>query len=152
MKKFVIAVVLVTGIGFQPIIQPAWAHEPGSYESPIVEQRVKRFKQSGGDIQAIFKKHLGAGHFTAIKDAAARMAAWGDEMPDAFPSGSNSIGADKAIWENFSDFEAKAKSFAAAARALETAAASGDAGATKKAAQMVGASCKSCHESYRIKH
>ena len=31
------------------------AHEPGTYESPIVEQRVKRFKQSGADIQAIFK-------------------------------------------------------------------------------------------------
>lgn len=34
----------------------AIAHEPGSYESPIVEKRVKRFKQSGGDIQSVFKK------------------------------------------------------------------------------------------------
>lgn len=136
----------------QPASHSALAHEPGTYESPIVEQRVKRFKQSGGDIQAIFKKHLGAGDFTAIQEAAARMAVWGDEMPDAFPAGSDSIGADPAIWDNKSDFDAKAEEFAAAARALQTAAASGDGKATKKAAQMVGASCKTCHQSYRIKH
>jgi cytochrome c556 len=151
MEKLLIAAVLGAVIGLAPA-SSALAHEPGTYESPIVEQRVKRFKQSGGDIQAIFKKHLGAGNFAAIQDAAARMAAWGDDMPDAFPAGSNSIGADKVIWKNFSDFEAKAQVFGDAARALKAAAASGDAGATKKAAQMVGASCKSCHESYRIKH
>jgi cytochrome c556 len=151
MEKLLIAAVLGAVIGLAPA-SSALAHEPGTYESPIVEQRVKRFKQSGGDIQAIFKKHLGAGNFATIQDAAVRMAAWGDDMPDAFPAGSNSIGADKAIWKNFSDFEAKAQVFGDAARALKAAAASGDAGATKKAAQMLGASCKSCHESYRIKH
>ena len=151
MEKLLIAAVLGAVIGLAPA-SSALAHEPGTYESPIVEQRVKRFKQSGGDIQAIFKKHLGAGNFATIQDAAVSMAAWGDDMPDAFPAGSNSIGADKAIWKNFSDFEAKAQVFGDAARALKAAAASGDAGATKKAAQMVGASCKSCHESYRIKH
>jgi cytochrome c556 len=148
MKKTVAVLVLATGLG----VMPALAHEPGTYESPIVEERVKRFKQSGGDIQAIFKKHLGAGNFAAIEAAAARMADWGDEMPAAFPAGSNSVGADAAIWQDFADFEAKAARFASAARTLKTAAASGNAGATKKAAQAVGASCKSCHQSYRIKH
>ena len=128
------------------------AHEPGTYESPIVEQRVKRFKQSGADIQAIFKKHMGAGNFTAIEKAAWMMAAWGEEMPDAFPADSNSVGADPAIWENFSDFESKADAFAKAATELKAAAASGNAGAVKKAAQAVGGTCKSCHQSYRIKH
>ena len=130
----------------------ALAHEPGTYESPIVEQRVKRFKQSGADIQAIFKKHMGAGNFAAIEQAATRMAAWGEEMPDTFPTGSNSVGADPAIWENFSDFENKAAAFAKAAAELKTAAASGNARAVKKAAQAVGGTCKSCHQSYRIKH
>ena len=100
------------------------AHEPGTYESPIVEQRVKRFKQSGADIQAIFKKHMGAGNFTAIEKAAELMAAWGEEMLDAFPAGSNSVGADPAIWENFSDFESKADAFAKATTELKAAAAS----------------------------
>ena len=58
MEKLLIAAVLGAVIGLAPA-SSALAHEPGTYESPIVEQRVKRFKQSGGDIQAIFKKHLG---------------------------------------------------------------------------------------------
>lgn len=148
MKKTLAVLGLAIGLGAMPAI----AHEPGTYESPIVEERVKRFKQSGGDIQAIFKKHLGAGNFAAIEAAAARMADWGDDMPDAFPAGSNSVGADAAIWQDFADFEAKAARFASAARTLKAAAASSDARATKKAAQAVGASCKSCHQSYRIKH
>ena len=151
METLLLAAVLGAVIGLAPA-SSALAHEPGTYESPIVEQRVKRFKQSGGDIQAIFKKHLGAGNFATIQDAAVRMAAWGDEMPDAFPAGSNSIGADPAIWKDFADFTEKSEAFAKAARALQAAAAAGNGGATKKAAQMVGASCKSCHESYRIKH
>ena len=128
------------------------AHEPGSYESPIVEKRVKRFKQSGGDIQAVFKKHLPAGDYAAIEAAAGRMAAWADDMPDAFPAGSRSVGAKNDIWDNFSDFETKAKAMASAARALQTAAASGDKGAVAGAAKRVGGTCKSCHDSYRIKH
>jgi len=150
MRKSVLSLILSAAL-----VVPATgalAHEPGTYESPIVEQRVKRFKQSGGDIQAIFKKHMGAGNFAAIEEAAARMAAWGAEMPDAFPAGSKSVGAEPAIWENFSDFENKAEAFAKAAAKLKTAAASGNAGAVKKAAQAVGGKCKSCHQSYRIKH
>ncbi|MGI9438317.1 MAG: c-type cytochrome [Parvibaculales bacterium] len=131
---------------------PVWAHEPGSYESPIVEQRVKRFKQSGGDIQAIFKQHIGKKNFVAIEQAALRMAAWGRQMPDAFPEGSNSVGADPAIWENFSDFKAKSEAFANAAMRLKAVAGSRKIDPIKAAAQAVGASCKSCHESYRIKH
>ncbi|HAT08050.1 MAG TPA: hypothetical protein DCS39_02185 [Rhodobiaceae bacterium] len=128
------------------------AHGPGTYESPIVEQRVERFKQSGADIQAIFKNHMGAGNFVAIDKAAELMAAWGKEMPDFFPAGSNSVGADQAIWKNFPDFEIKADAFAIAATELKAAAASGNAGTVKKAAQAVGGTCKSCHQSYRIKH
>lgn len=146
--RSVAASVLISTLGIQSLM----AHEPGTFESPIVEERVNRFKQSGGDIQAIFKKHLGAGDFAAIEAAALRMAAWGDDMPDAFPAGSNSVGADPSIWENFADFKAKSEAFAAAARQLKAAAGSGDVGVTKSAAQAVGATCKSCHRSYRIKH
>jgi cytochrome c556 len=128
------------------------AHEPGTYESPIVEQRVKRFKQSGADIQAIFKKHIAAGNYEAIEQAALRMASWGRQMPDAFPEGSNSIGADPSIWEDFSDFKNKSDAFADAAMRLKAVAGSRQADAVKGAAQALGATCKSCHQSYRIKH
>ena len=130
----------------------AWAHEPGTYESPIVEERVKRFKQSGADIQAIFKKHIGAGNYVAIEEAALRMAAWGRQMPDTFPEGSSSVGANPDIWENFPDFKNKAEDFDNAAMQLKAVAGSRQAGPVKSAAQAVGATCKSCHQSYRIKH
>ena len=134
------------------VLSSAGAHEPGTYESPIVEQRVAKFKQSGGDIQAVFKKHLPAGDLDAVGAAALRMAAWADEMPDYFPQGSESVGADKALWDDFLDFKTKAKANASAARALSVAARGGDTAQAVTAAKRLGGTCKSCHDSYRIKH
>ena len=150
MRKLIFSLVLSAALAIPPT--SAMAHEPGTYESPIVEQRVKRFKQSGGDIQAIFKKHLAAKNYVAIEQAALRMAAWGRQMPDAFPEGSNSVGADPSIWENFSDFKNKSDAFANAAMRLKAVAGSRQADPVKAAAQALGATCKSCHQSYRIKH
>lgn len=144
------AVLCVSGLSLAAF--SAAAHEPGSYESPIVEKRVKRFKQSGGDIQAVFKKHLPAGDLAAIEAAAGRMAAWADEMPAAFPKGSRSVGANDDLWDNFSDFESKAAAMAAAARNLQSAAAAGDAKSAAAAAKKLGGTCKACHQEYRIKH
>lgn len=157
MKKLLIALgvaaVLSGPIGISVFISgSASAHEPGTYESPTVEKRVKRFKQSGGDIQAVFKKHIPAKDFAAVEEAALRMAAWGDEMPDAFPRGSNSVGARASLWDNFSDFKAKAEAQATAARNLKAAAGSGDASQIVAAAKKLGGTCKACHDSYRIKH
>ena len=150
MRHLSLAVVLTAMVGAIP--SSALAHEPGTYESPIVEQRVTRFKQSGGDIQSVFKKHLPAGNFAAIEEAALRMAAWADEMPDAFPPGSTSVGADNDIWQNFPDFKSKAEAMATAARELKAVAGSADKGMTAAAAKNLGATCKSCHRAYRIKH
>jgi cytochrome c556 len=156
MNKFLysgVALAMLFGVSvISASVMSVSAHEPGSFESPIVEQRVKRFKQSGGDIQAVFKKHLPAGNYMAIEAAAGRMAEWADDMPAAFPSGSPSIGANNDIWENFSDFEARAEAMASAARALQLAAGSGKKRQVAGAAKRLGGTCKSCHESYRIKH
>lgn len=146
--KLLLVAVLATGL----TTVGASAHEPGNYESAIVEERVKRFKLSGSDIQAVFKKHLGAGDFAPIEEAAERMARWADEMPDAFPKGSVSMGADNAIWENFPDFKQKAEEHAAAAWQLKAVAGSGDRDKVLNAAKRVGATCKACHTDYRIKH
>lgn len=131
---------------------PAIAHEPGTYESPIVEQRVKRFKQSGADIQSVFKKHIPAKDFGAIEAAALRIAVWASEMPDAFPAGSTSVGARSTLWENFPDFKAKAEANETAARNLKAAVGSQDMQQIVAAAKKVGATCKSCHDAYRLKH
>jgi cytochrome c556 len=156
MKQFLIAF-SVAGVlaGSASILSgPAMAHEPGTYESPIVEQRVKRFKQSGADIQAVFKKHIPAKDFAAIEAAAQRMAAWADDMPDSFPPGSKSVGARASLWDDFADFKTKAAAQATAARNLQAAASagSGDVAQVAAAAKKLGGTCKACHDAYRIKH
>jgi cytochrome c556 len=117
----------------------------------IVEQRVNRFKSSGSDIQAIFKKHLGADDFVAIDAAASRIGDWADVMPRYFPIGSSSDGAKPEIWLDFDDFTAKAATHAQAARKLSVAAKSGDKAQIVAAAKAMGGTCKSCHQSYRNK-
>lgn len=146
MKKFLIA---ISTMSF--LFTPVWANEAGPYESAIVEQRVKRFKQSGADIQSVFKKHLPAKNFAAIEAAAVRIAVWAAQMPDAFPEGSTSKGARETLWENFSDFKAKAEANEAAARNLKAVAETQDMQKIVAAAQQVGATCKSCHDAYRLK-
>lgn len=147
MKKLLIA---AGTVGF--LFSPAVAHEPGSYESPIVEQRVKRFKQSGADIQSVFKKHIPAKNYGGIEAAALRIAVWASQMPDAFPKGSTSVGARDSLWDNFADFKAKAEANETAARNLKAAVGSRDMQQIVAAAKKVGATCKSCHEAYRLKH
>ena len=120
-------------------------------DAPIVQERVARFKQSGADIQDIFKKYLAVGDATAIAQAAARMAEWGAVLPDYFPVGSSSAGARAEIWQNFPDFKAKAQQYAAAARQLQKIAEQGDMKGVAAQARIVGGTCKACHDSYRIK-
>lgn len=129
---------------------PALAHDPDP--NTVEGQRVAMFKKSGAGIKAVFEQHLPAADFNAIGAYAAEMADWGARMTELFPAGSHSVGARDDIWKNWEDFEAKADQFSEAASELAVAAASGDAGATLGAAKALGAACKSCHESYRIKH
>lgn len=60
-------------------------------------------------------------------------------------------GAKAEIWADYADFSAKAATTAERAQALAAATASGQ-GATMKAFGALGASCKSCHDSYREKN
>lgn len=60
-------------------------------------------------------------------------------------------GAKAEIWTDYADFSAKAATTAERAQALAAATASGQ-GAAMKAFGALGASCKSCHDSYREKN
>ncbi len=132
------------------LVAPALAHDPDP--NTPEGQRVAMFKKSGAGIKAVFEQHLPAGDLDAIGAYAAEMADWGARMTELFPAGSTSIGARESLWENWEDFEAKADQFSEAASELAVAAASGDANAALGAAKALGGACKSCHESYRIKH
>lgn len=53
------------------------------------------------------------------------------------------------VWTNRADFEAKAKSFQEEAVKLQAAAKTGNLDQIKAAADTVGRSCKSCHDTYQ---
>lgn len=54
------------------------------------------------------------------------------------------------IWSNRTAFRAAQDKFAARAEAFEKAAASGDVAAMRSASRLVGASCKGCHDQFRV--
>ena len=67
-------------------------------------------------------------------------------MPQGIPAGSRSV---PAIWDNWSDFEAKAQDFQQAAQALADAATSGGFAAAQSLVQPVAQTCGGCHRTYR---
>lgn len=91
---------------------------------------------------------------TAAKEIGARVAEDARRVPDQFPEGSLSdvSEARDTIWTDFADFEDKSADLATAAAALaERDAASLDRTALAQALKRMGRTCKSCHESYRLK-
>ncbi|MDC3402150.1 cytochrome c [Alphaproteobacteria bacterium] len=149
-NTFVILAGLVALSPFVAMLQTSHAHEPE--EGTVEAERVNGFKASAKGIQAVFKVHLPAKDYAAIAEYAEEMALWGKRLPSLFPEGSESEYADKDIWENWEDFETKAENFVAAAEALSKQAEGGDAKAIAASASALGATCKSCHKPYRIKH
>ncbi|WP_100658378.1 c-type cytochrome [Alteromonas flava] len=84
---------------------------------------------------------------------AVRLEQLGMMMPDYFALNTTAFeldtGALPKIWDNMDDFNAKSAEMVSAAQALQTAVASGDEGAYRKAIGGVGATCKGCHDSYK---
>lgn len=68
---------------------------------------------------------------------------------DTGPQPGVKTGALPIIWTRFSDFRAKHIQFTNAARNLESAASSNNAGNVRTALAALGATCKSCHDVYR---
>jgi len=86
--------------------------------------------------------------------AGARLQILGGLIPEVFMTDTHTFSgtptkAREGIWTNKSDFDAKASDLVKAAADLETAAKSGDADATKKAAAAVGKTCGACHDQFR---
>ena len=73
-------------------------------------------------------------------------------MPTKFPIGSDRPPSEAAtaIWKDFEGFKLAAKENFEAASFLEVTALNGDAEATAKAIKQLAATCKSCHQSYRL--
>ena len=90
-----------------------------------------------------------------VQKAAERLQVLGGMIPEVFTKDTHTFTvttkAREAIWANKSDFDGKANDMVKAAADLETAAKTGDKGATLKAAGAVGKTCGACHDQFRDK-
>lgn len=67
-------------------------------------------------------------------------------MPEGIPAGSRAM---PEIWQNWSDFEARAQDFEKAAQSVAEAAQSGGLGAARDLVRPLQQTCGGCHSSYR---
>lgn len=89
----------------------------------------------------------------AVKTALTTISTSAKAFPDQFPVGSETghdTEASPKIWENPSDFRAKALKLGADADAV-LAAAPTDVAGVMNAMQTLGAECGQCHQTYRLK-
>ena len=117
----------------------------------IVKERMDMFKKNQDNLKAI-KSHIRSGDYESIVKLADEIRDWAVKMPEYFPEGSNEkpSEASPAIWTDFDGFKDAAMKNETAATQLISAAKAGDQKAVVDGFKAVAASCKSCHQSYKL--
>lgn len=122
----------------------------------MIEQRQANFKQIGKAFKGVSDAlKQSTPDVAVIKANASTLAALSTKLPTWFPRGTGKESGVKteaapAIWTKPAEFKAAAEKFAAAASGLRLASA-GDPAQIAPAAGALGATCKGCHESFRVK-
>jgi len=140
---------LLVSLGVAGVAIAATAGLAFGQDDPLA-QREALMKEMGAQAGISVKMIKGESPYdaAAAKAAMDKIAANAAEIPSYFPEGSEGGDALPVIWENFSDFEAKATALKTAA---EAAAAAADQGveAFGPAFGAVGQACGACHQVYR---
>jgi len=127
---------------------PAFAKD--GVTNPVVKTRMDNMQVIRGSMATLGDMASGKVTFDADRatEAKTAMAAAAAQIVPTFqaPETDPVAEAAPAIWETFDDFSAKAEGLVTAAEALDTASLEG----LKAGIGPVGASCKSCHEGYRL--
>jgi len=123
----------------------------------VAEERSKLMKGMGGAMRALKGFVDGRGSAGQASQAAAAIGAAALKIPDVFPPGTGmgmnpKSEAKDVIWEKWDEFTAASALLGDKAAALETALASGDAGAVGAAFADLGKNgCGGCHRQFREK-
>ena len=117
----------------------------------IVKERMDLFKRNKDNLKAI-KAHIGDGNVDAIIPLADEIRDWAARMPDYFPAGSDQKPSEAApaIWSDFDGFKKAAEDNQRAAEMLVVAAKSGDMDTVISGFKSVAATCKSCHNAFKL--
>lgn len=127
---------------------PLAAHE---HANGVVKERMDAMTDMAKRQKAISQRLKSKRDLAKIKPDAEAIAAHAAHIAHLFPAGSTQAPtrARGAIWQNWSDFEKKAKALEAASRTL--AGMSGDDPKMPLAAEAVTRTCTECHETYRAR-
>jgi len=137
------------------------AAAPASKEAAleIMHERHEGMEQIGKSTKTIKRAlDLASPDVAEIQKASATIADLSVKSANWFPQGTGpdvgKTGAKPEIWQTHDDFVAKDRDFAAAAKALNAAVASGNVEAIESSFGNLGKTCKACHEKYRaeMKH
>ena len=117
----------------------------------IIKERMDMFKKNQNNLKAI-KSHIRSEKYESIVKLADEIRDWAVKMPDYFPEGSNEkpSEASPTIWTDFDGFKNAAMKNETTAKQLIAAAKAEDQKAVVDGFKAVAASCKSCHQSYKL--
>ena len=138
-------------IGFILLATPTtfvFAHDGAT---GIVKERMDMFKKNQNNLKVI-KSHIRSKDYDSIMKLADEIRDWAVKMPEYFPEGSNNkpSEASPAIWADFAGFKDAALENEKAAEKLVAAAQAEDQNEVVDSFKAVAASCKSCHQSYKM--
>lgn len=122
--------------------------------SNAVALRVAGYKDLGAAFKGV-NDELRRGSIGQMPGLAKRISAAAKSQYRWYPAGSGpskgiKTAAKPDIWSKPSAFKAAQDRFAAQAKAFQTVAGGKDAAAIRSAARQLGATCKACHDSFRV--
>ena len=127
-----------------------WAHEGAT---GITKQRMDAMESMARAIKAIRRSLEGNRDSAAIQIEAGRIREMAVRIPEWFPPGSDAKPTDAlpAVWQRWTDFQARATQLEQESAKLVAVAASGDIKNIAVQFRVVGQICSACHTDYRRK-
>jgi len=142
----------IAGVITAMLMAPLAAHEGHEHATGIVKERMDAMESMAKRMKAINARIKDKRELAAIKADAEAIASLAPHITHQFPPGSTQrpTQARSAIWQNWADFERKARALEAASAKLVGTGAD-DVKALDAAARGVSQACGACHEKYRTK-
>lgn len=130
----------------------AWPSNAHEHATGVVKERMDAMTDMAKRNKSISQWLRSKRDLADIKADAEAIASHAGHIAHLFPQGSTAAPtrAKAAIWQDFADFEGKAKALEEASRALAATSAS-DAAALTAAATAMTRACTACHEKYRTR-
>ncbi|HEY7230369.1 MAG TPA: cytochrome c [Pseudolabrys sp.] len=146
MKKLI-----AVSLGVVALVSAAFSHEGHEHATGVVRERMELMTDMGKRLLAISKRLRANKELDRILPDARAIKNASDKITSQFPPGSTQspTAAKPAVWQQWDDFNEKAKKLQTEAEKLATMNPS-DGDALRKQFRVVGFACDACHEQYRI--